>query len=367
MAKTDRYKDRGATLVEDEPQLLRPASAARSRVEKEFLPDGFERFPVKRTGEVGNEARIRRRVPGKKGRLPAWTKTRWGVILSLVIAAAAIAGVAWAVVAARSFLLHDPRFRIETSDFIQFTGNRQLTRDDLLQVFGADIGRNIFYVPLAERRAHLERIPWVERATVMRILPDELRVAIKERTPVAFVRIGNEVKLVDAAGVILDMSPAMMEARHYSFPVVTGIRPQDPLAERSSRMRLYERFIEAIDSGGQHFSRHVSEVDLSDLFDLRATVSVESKDLLLHFGNKDFLARYRIFETHIKGWEQQYSQLAGVDLRYSGEVVLKMGNSASGQGSTAPGGGAKAAATDSKITMKQQDKAGARQGRRAKR
>lgn len=331
MAKTDRYKSRGATLVEDEPALLRPAAAARSRVEKEFLPEGFERFPAKRSGEVGNDARIRRRLPVRKGFLPAWTKTRWGRIAALVILLAAMAAAAAAVLAARNFLLHDPRFRIETSDSILTTGNSQLTRSDLLSVFGADIGRNVFYVPLSERRGQLEQIPWVERATVMRILPDQLRVEVKERTPVAFARLGNQIKLVDAAGVILDMPPAMMAARHFSFPVVTGIEPGDPLSTRAARMQLYERFMKGLDSGGQRLSQQVSEVDLSDPEDVRVRVPVKSSDLLLHFGDKDFLARYRVFESHVSEWEQQYPQLAAVDLRYNGEVVLKMANNAGAQ------------------------------------
>ena len=56
-----------------------------------------------------------------------------------------------------------------------------------------------------ERRAELERLPWVEHATVMRLLPDRLRVSIVERTPVAFVRQGSHIGLVDASGVLMDM------------------------------------------------------------------------------------------------------------------------------------------------------------------
>ncbi|HTV06380.1 MAG TPA: FtsQ-type POTRA domain-containing protein [Acidobacteriaceae bacterium] len=265
-------------------------------------------------------------MPVRKGVLPAWMKTRWGKIASLTIVVAVLGSATTALLATRNFLLHDPRFRVETSDAIQTTGNSQLTRVELLSVFGSDIGRNIFYVPLAERRAQLEQIPWVEHATVMRILPDKLRVAVKERTPVAFARVGNDIKLVDAAGVILDMPPAMMAARHYSFPVVTGVNPRDPLSMRAARMQLYEKFVNGLNSSGQRLSEHVSEVNLSDPEDIQVTVPVKSSDLLLDFGNEDFLARYRIFETHVSEWEQQYPNLAGVDLRYSGEVVLKMAN-----------------------------------------
>jgi cell division protein FtsQ len=99
----------------------------------------------------------------------------------------------------RSYLMHDARFVLASSDDIQITGAEHLTRDQILSVFGADLERNIFRVSLAERQADLERLPWVAHATVMRLLPNVLRVQITERTPVAFVRQGSQIGLVDAS------------------------------------------------------------------------------------------------------------------------------------------------------------------------
>jgi len=177
----------------------------------------------------------------------------------------------------------------------------------------------------------LEQIPWVEHATVMRLLPNQLRVAVRERTPIAFVRIGDQIKLVDEAGVILDMPTAMMAAKHFSFPVVTGIRPGDPLSTRTPRMHLYQRFIAELDASGEKISSQLSEVDLSDPEDVRTTVPARGSDLLLHFGDENFLARYRVYQTHLAEWEQQYPHLAAVDLRYDGQVVLKMADGAAAQ------------------------------------
>ena len=67
------------------------------------------------------------------------------------------------------------------------------------------MGRNVFFVPLNDRRRQLEKIPWIEKATVMRVLPDELRISVVERTPVALVRHGQQIGLVDANGVLLSM------------------------------------------------------------------------------------------------------------------------------------------------------------------
>ena len=102
-------------------------------------------------------------------------------------------------------LLHDERFVIPSSSAIEIEGNAHVTRAQLLSIFGGDVERNIFTVSLAEQTAELERLPWVAHATVMRLLPNRMRVSIMERTPVAFVRQGSHIGLVDANGVLLDM------------------------------------------------------------------------------------------------------------------------------------------------------------------
>jgi cell division protein FtsQ len=142
--------------------------------------------------------------------------------------------------------------------------------------------------------------------------------------PIAFVQVRGRVELADIDGVILSMTPQQMAARHYSFVVVSGINPADPVSVRSARMHLYQRFIGELDATGEHISAQLSEVDLSDPEDVRATVPANGSDLLLHFGNDDFLARWRNYQAHIAQWEQQYPHLASIDLRYEREVVLKM-------------------------------------------
>jgi cell division protein FtsQ len=327
VAKTEAYTSRGTAFVDDERDeaFLRPASPSRSRADRDRAAD---RLAAKAAEGIGEEddafLRTRRRVPVRKGVLPLWAKTRWGRVVLVVAGAVVVAGVVTLVMVVRDFLAHDPRFRVDTAASIQTMGNSQLTREDLLSVFGSDIGRNVFFVPLSERRSELEHIPWVEHATVMRLLPNQLRVSVRERTPVAFVRQGDQVKLVDAAGVILDMPPAMMAAKHFSFPVVAGINPRDSLSVRGPRMRLYQRFVADLDSSGEKISSEVSEVDLSDPEDVRATMPAKSSDMLLHFGDEKFLARYRTYQAHLAEWQQQYPHLASVDLRYDTQVVLKM-------------------------------------------
>lgn len=317
MAKIDGYTSRASALAEDEPldQFYRPAAtSAKSRPERPLSSD-------EDTGEEESFLRSRRRVAVRKGLLPKNRIVRIALAFGLVIVLALLVLLAMAI---RDFLKHDPRFRLDSASMIQIVGNTEVTRPELLSVFGSDIGRNVFFVPLAERRADLERLPWVEHATVMRLLPNQLRVAIVERTPVAFVRHDKEIGLVDANGVLLRMAPSVISERHFSFPVISGIDAKDPLSTRAARMKIYQRFVAELDSDGQKISEQLSEVDLSNPEDVKVMMPEQGSDILAHFGDEKFLIRYKNYKAHLAEWRQQYPHLASVDMRYDHQVVLEM-------------------------------------------
>ena len=317
-------------FADDEPgdAFFRPAapSTARAKAPQPITP-GRTRKPADPAAgaelDPGEDGflRARWRVPVRRGLIPA---TRTGRILAAAAVLLALGGLFLLTIAIRNFFRDDPRFRIATSSSIQIMGNSQVTRPELLSVFGSDLGRNIFYIPLRQRRAALEQLPWVERATVMRLMPDQLRVAIIERTPVAFLLQGNAIGLVDAHGVLLHLPPQAMAAKHYSFPVVTGISSQDPLPVRAARMHLFQQFIHDLDSGGTKVSAQLSEVDISDSEDISALLPAQGSDIQVHFGDSDFLGRYRSYQQHLAQWRRQYPHLSSVDMRYDNQVVLDM-------------------------------------------
>ncbi len=251
-----------------------------------------------------------------------------GRIVFGVVVFGVLGAVVVAVAEVRSYLMHDARFMVADSDDIEINGAEHLTRAQVLSVFGADLERNIFRVSLPERKADLERLPWVEHATVMRLLPDRIRVQIKERTPVAFMRQGTQIGLVDAGGVLLDMTPEAAGDPHYSFPVLTGLSAELPLDTRAARMAVYQQFMAALRGADGHLTDSLSEVDVSDPEDVKALIASGSSDILVHFGNEEYVKRYQEFEQHLQEWKQQYPKLASADMRYDGQVVLEMQNGA---------------------------------------
>ncbi len=89
-------------------------------------------------------------------------------------------------------------------------------------------------------------------------------------------------------------------------------------------MRLFGNFVGALDSTGEHLSARLSEIDLSDPEDVRALIPDNGSELLVHFGDSDFLDRYRGFQAHLPEWKEQYPKLASVDMRYERQAVLEM-------------------------------------------
>jgi cell division protein FtsQ len=189
-----------------------------------------------------------------------------------------------------------------------------------MEVMGGDIGRNIFFIPLAQRKLQLEQIPWVESASVMRFVPNRLGVEIHERTPVAFARIGSRISLIDAGGTVMELAPN--GKKKYSFPVIAGMNSGEPLSTRSARMKNYNQLVQQLDAGGASYSRELSEVDLSDPEDVKVVVADPNGEVLVHLGAGNFLHRYKTYITHVQQWRQQFDKLESVDLRYDGQIIV---------------------------------------------
>lgn len=264
--------------------------------------------------------RTQKRVAVRRSPLPkkAATRVKKGMVIACVVTAFGL--LTWCTY---SYGIGSSRFRLESSDNIEITGMQNVSRAQVLEVVGADIERNIFFVPLDERKKQLEEIPWVESATVMRLLPNRLAISLQERTPVAFVKMGPKINLIDANGVVMTLPAG--KAVKYSFPIIQGMTNDEPLSSRAATMKIYNRLAHELDSDTKTPSPHmqdISEVDLSDPGDVKVTANNANGTVVVHLGNADFLARYQMYLAHIAEWKQQYPNMHSINLGIEGQIVV---------------------------------------------
>jgi cell division protein FtsQ len=246
----------------------------------------------------------------------------------LIVSFAAMVGIVFAAYGTR-FLLYSPSMLLLKPDQIEVKGNRVVAREAVLQQFVQDRNHSVLRIPLDTRRSQLEQISWVESASVQRILPNRLRVELAERTPVAFVRDGNRLALIDAHGVILDRP----QDEDMHFAIVSGVSEEVPREQREKRMQTYQEFMSDIDLVRGGSSDRVSEMDLSNPKDLRVVMTGlasagDSQAVTIHFGSSEFRNKYKMLIDNFSQWQANAGRVQSIDLQYSRQVVVNPDTSA---------------------------------------
>ena len=242
-----------------------------------------------------------------------------------------VAGVACLIVgiSGTRFLLYSPSMLLLKPDQIELNGNHIVSREAVLQQFVHDRNQSVLLVPLDARRNQLEQIPWVESASVQRILPNRLRVEITERTPIAFARNGNELTVIDAHGVILDRP----RDEDFRFPIVNGVSEDLPRDQREKRMQTFDEFMKDVELVRGGSSDRVSEVDLSNPKDLRVVMTglasaTDTQAVTIHFGSGEFTGKYKMLVDNFSQWQANAGHVQSIDLQYSRQVVVNPDTSA---------------------------------------
>lgn len=241
------------------------------------------------------------------------------LFLGILAAAAGAIG----IYVSGDFLLHSPKVLLLKPDQVEVNGNHVVSREAILQPFYKDRGRSVLRIPLDGRRSEIEQISWVQSASVQRILPNRIRVDVSERTPIAFVRNGNELALIDADGVILDRP----QGQDLHFPIVTGLSDGMPRAEREKRMQTYQEFMRDADLVRSGSSDFASEIDLANPHDLRVVMAGlpglnVPQAITLHLGSGEFTGKYRMLVENFSQWQSNAGCVQSVDLQYARQVVL---------------------------------------------
>ncbi len=227
-------------------------------------------------------------------------------VVAIVTGAAIVGG--WAARRA-AVAKDDPRFTLRD---IRLEGVSPSRRGALEAALAPYLGRNLLSFDLGLVRAELDRLPWIENASLAKQLPSGLVVRVHERPAVAFVVKEARLHYLSSDGQLLGVFERGQG--EIDLPVVVG----DPSAAELVRIG---GFLDELGRSHADFARRIGEIRAGDegslvLFDPAAgcDVIVQPETFAVSF------ARWLSLWPEIS---KRFGEIESADLRFQNRIVLK--------------------------------------------
>lgn len=191
--------------------------------------------------------------------------------------------------------------------------------DEIRSMSGIRPGMNMLALDTEEVSRRLETHTWIQHATVVKRLPDRVLIKVLKRRPAVLVRLQGCLYYMDAEGKILDK---VEPGESLDFPMMTGLEQDVEDARlRGDGRDLQQalsllRVLQATPALGS-----VSEVQIDRSEGL--IFVLEGFPVPVHVGWSGFLEKLIRFEEALPSLASQLNGIERVDLRFSGQIVLK--------------------------------------------
>jgi cell division protein FtsQ len=254
-------------------------------------------------------------------------KVNWRLGVRVLAWTAIAAGAAWGAKEVNSFLVTDPRFQLVCGERqpnctnLEIRGAVYTNRARIQNVFASDFGASVYKIPLAERRRRLLAVDWVNTATISRVWPNKLVVAITERQAVAFAKLPMggtgryRFTLIDDQGVLLALPPRV----RFHLPVLSGVTEEQTEADRRLRVQAMEHLLDDLGPN----AKDISEINAASTIDMRVITEIDRHAVELWIGDQHYRSRYQHFVNNYEEMRRHSEQASVFDLRLDDRILAK--------------------------------------------
>ncbi len=219
--------DGGGRFAESLSEITRfrstKAGDATAASRRRFMQRRRKARPLESLGQSYRVAHFLDRVAGRM----SWVPRHAGLMATMLVIAASLGfgaargGQASKVVDlfkdVRDMAANAAGFKIAA---VAMTGERHLTREEVLAAAGVTGRTSLLFFDVADARTRLLTNPWIEEATVQKLLPDRVVISISERKAFALWQKAGRVGVIAADGTVLE--PYIVR-RYADLPLVVGI------------------------------------------------------------------------------------------------------------------------------------------------
>jgi cell division septal protein FtsQ len=199
---------------------------------------------------------------------------------------------------------------------VAVTGEKRVERDEIVALSGVRPGENILTIDLEGVARRVEGQPWVERATVRRILPGGLSIDIREREPFAILK-ADGLFYMDRSGTPFKELDDKDDSR---YPVLTGLSREEVENEELARDAMMKA-LDFIESEANNWPQELPISFMNVNKNQGITVFSDNVGVKVGFGEYQVkLGRLRrvLDDLKARGKTAEY-----IDLTYTGQVVVR--------------------------------------------
>jgi cell division protein FtsQ len=102
---------------------------------------------------------------------------------------------------------------------VALTGNKHMSREEIFATAGVTGHSSLLFLDVADARARLKTNPWIADATVQKLYPDRLQIAITERAAFALWQKDGRIGVIADDGTVLE---PYLSRRFVSLPLFVG-------------------------------------------------------------------------------------------------------------------------------------------------
>ncbi|MBI5379074.1 MAG: FtsQ-type POTRA domain-containing protein [Nitrospirae bacterium] len=270
-------------------------------------------LPPRRPFREWDESQIYRRSPR-----PLPRRTSWRPLLWLTLGLGALFTLGLLLLAGREahrWLSAQPALEVQA---VEVRGVADIPGGEMAQMLQEIKGRNFLALDLRAARDRLLSHPWIEEATIRREWTGRVQVAIRERTPAAYLLLPEGLYLVDTAGALMER---VQEADRSEFRLarIVGVEAKGNRLGEPIRSPRLEAALELAAALRQMELAAGSEIRAHDPRHL----AYRRNGVEVRLGRGEYTEQFQRLAEIEETLKARGLRAASIDLRFRDQVVVK--------------------------------------------